>query len=120
MKNLLPSLVILSATLFCHAGAAADLTQPASGTQVQQAAVRQAVPLNEALDLPPTPQLQLASIGDGRSMQTGNLRAASRATDRPAGNANIDRLPSTPTALACLVLVICILVGHRNADEHID
>ena len=118
MKNPLLSLIVLSATLFCQTGGAAELAQPIAHSQMQQAVVHQMVVVSDAL--PPTPQLQLASIGDGRSMLSGSLQAASRTSGQPAGSASVGRLPSTPIALACLVLVICILVGRRSADTLID
>jgi hypothetical protein len=52
----------------------------------------------------------MIAIGDSR---LGLPRTPAAAESRP-DNATAERLPSTPVALASLLLVICILIGRRN------
>ncbi|NLD53707.1 MAG: hypothetical protein GX652_03490 [Burkholderiaceae bacterium] len=61
-------------------------------------------------------QLKVASIGN--VLGTGGSGASTSAR-QPASEAPGGRLPSTPVALAALLLMICILIGRRNRPEDI-
>lgn len=69
------------------------------------------------LQASPGPQLKMASIGGVLSSGAAAASASDRQGTRsdPIG----ERLPSTPVALASLLLMICILVGRRNRPERI-
>jgi len=107
MKPLLVSLAI-SMALFSQPGRAADpvISMQAPPTQVAIAAQ------DLRLTSPSTrTSAQLAAV-DG----SGNV-GASRLVDAPGQvqSAPAEGLPSTPIALATLLLMFCILVGRRNA-----
>ena len=112
MKKLLPCLIVLSVTLFCQPGGAADLALPNAFSPAAPAGT-----LSGSVPAKPPAQLQLASVAEGLQL-SGNARAA----ERPDAGAakSTDGLPSTPIALACLALIICILVRRRTGDELID
>ncbi len=63
------------------------------------------------------PQLTMASIGGVLASGAAAVSAPDRQGPRsdPIG----ERLPSTPIALAALLLMICILVGRRNRPDRI-
>jgi hypothetical protein len=108
MKKILISLsVVLSLALFSHIGLSADLAIPVTASSVS---VVNAAPelLAQARATQPPP-LQLAAIGDSNGRRSAGLQDAG-----PADKATVEGLPSTPIALATLLLVICILVGRRN------
>lgn len=109
MKKILLSLGVLSLTVFGRPGATADLAMSHS------LATTPSVSMTEVMSAQAS-QLQLAAIGDSRAARPGNLREA----DRPAAMPAADGLPSTPVALASLLLIICILVGRRNGQERVD
>ena len=110
MKKILLSLGVLSLTVFGRPGATADLAMSPS------LATTPSISMTEVMSAAQASQLQLAAIGDSRAARPGNLREA----DRPAAMPAADGLPSTPVALASLLLIICILVGRRNGQERVD
>ena len=61
------------------------------------------------------PPLKVASIGGVRS--SGAAGAAPPDRSVASADALGERLPSTPVALATLLLLICILIGRRNRAE---
>ena len=112
MKKILLCLCILSTMVPALPGSAADLSMPVSRSLLEPSAS-----VTELTGTPPAPQMKLAAIGDNRLIVTGSLRdSGNRPPDKPAR----EELPSTPVALACLALVICILVGRRNAGQPTD
>lgn len=78
-------------------------------------------PISNAIlaDSPPaSPQTQLKVASIGNVLGSGSSGASTPA--RPAGSEALgERLPSTPVALAALLLMICILIGRRNRPEEI-
>ncbi len=63
------------------------------------------------------PQMKMASIGG--VLTPGSAAAASAERQATGGETLGERLPSTPVALATLLLVICILIGRRNRPDRI-
>jgi hypothetical protein len=107
MKKILISLsVVLSLGLFSHIGLSADLAIPGAASSVS---VVTAAPELLAQAQGTQNPLQLAAIGDSNGRRSAGLQDAV-----PADKAIVDGLPSTPIALATLLLVICILVGRRS------
>jgi hypothetical protein len=112
MKKILLTLGVLLLTSVSLPGETVERPMPASLLQTSPS-----ISANEVLTTVPAPQLQLAAISEPLGVRSGNLRDANRpAADRPSA----DSLPSTPVALACLLLMICILVGRRNGQEHVE
>ncbi len=112
MKKL-PSSVILSLMLAGQAALAADSAKPAAALPAPATTTQLAVAAPELRLRSPSPQagaVQMIAIGDSR---LGQPRTPAAAESRP-DNAAAERLPSTPVALASLLLVICILIGRRN------
>ena len=106
MKPLLRSLLILSIALFSQSALAADPV-PAAPTATQVAAASQDL---RSRTNPALTTVQLA-IGDGpTSAGSASLRDAAR----PLEQRSAEGLPSTPIALASLLLILCILIGRRN------
>ena len=108
MKKLLPSTAILSLALFTHAGASTDidlpppiLAAPAATTQVAA---------NDLRLHPQAVSVQLVGIGENRIVRSAGLQSA----ERQEARATTDGVPSTPVALAALLLVVCMLIGRRN------
>lgn len=107
MKKILISLsVVLSLGLFSHIGLSADLAIPVTASS---ASVVTAAPELLAQARGNQTPLQLAVIGDSNGRRSAGLQDAG-----PADKAAVEGLPSTPIALATLLLVICILVGRRS------
>lgn len=110
MKKTLISSGILALTLFSHPGSTSDLAMHSS-----LAPALKSLPVIEVRATVPATQLQLATIGDAQGPRSGNLRDAGRS----AGTPPAEGLPSTPVALAAMLLIICILIGRRNGREHV-
>ena len=109
MKKILLSSTAFSISLFSQSGVTADLAIPVSLPPAQVAVATQDLRLS-----PPQARaagVQFAAIGELQNRGgIGNLQdAKSGATDAVSGG-----LPSTPIALASLLLMICILIGRRN------
>lgn len=114
MNKSLYNLIFFSTTLLsCQSGAAADLAVSAGHALAQPtlAMTDSAVPA-------PAANLTMASIGEA-PLRVGPMLTASVVVPEVTV-VRSDKLPSTPIALACLVLVIGILVGRRNANQSID
>ena len=107
MKPLLRSLSVFSIVLFCQFGRAADLLPSASAAPTQVAAVAQDL---RSKTPPALNAVQMAVI-DGPRKGVVSLRDEAR----PADKGPAEGLPSTPIALATLLLMICILIGRRNS-----
>lgn len=114
MKKLLLSTLIVSFTLGTQASASPDLalvptiTAPSNATQVAASDLRL---------LPATAQpvsVQLVGIGDNRLVRNVGRPATADATVRNA-KAPGEGLPSTPIALATLLLLLCRLIGRRSS-----
>ncbi len=114
MKKLLLSIVIVSFALGTQASASPDLAlvptmnAPASATQVAASDLRL---------LPATAQpvsVQLVGIGDTRISRTAGRSATADGNVRD-GKAPAEGLPSTPIALATLLLLLCRLIGRRSS-----
>ena len=54
--------------------------------------------------------MQLVGIGENRIVRSAGLQSA----ERQEARATTDGVPSTPVALAALLLVLCMLIGRRN------
>jgi hypothetical protein len=65
----------------------------------------------------PGPQMRMASIGG--VLSPGSAGAVSPQRQATGGETLGERLPSTPVALATLLLMICILIGRRNRPDRI-
>ena len=107
MKPLFRSLAIFWIAAFSQFGWAADLDAPSAAAPTQVAAAAQ------DLRMRPPPALNAAQLGvidDARNAGSGSLRDTARAVE----NSPAEGLPSTPIALATLLLIICILIGRRN------
>ncbi len=63
------------------------------------------------------PQVKMASIGG--VLSPGSAGAASPERQGTGGEALGERLPSTPVALATLLLMLCILISRRNRPDRI-
>lgn len=122
MKKILLSFALLGSLLFSLPGTTADRSLPDTAVQVS---------LSETQTPLPTPQVQLAVLSDARSVRGTPVRdlvrpanvvssAASSAAVIVADKPPVDGLPSTPIALACLLLIMCILVGRRNSGDRIE
>lgn len=110
MKNPAAASALILFSLFSPPGLTADLatTTPAEATQVSIAAT-------ELRPAAPAPGVQFAAVGEARTLEArprdaGALRNASQGRDV----ATAGGLPSTPIALASLLLILCILIGRRN------
>ena len=114
MKKTLISLGVLWLTLFSPPSLTADLAVPASLGPTQAS-----VSLVDVRPAAHAVQLQFAAIGDPRSTRLGTLRDADRPAEKPVVNPAAEGLPSTPVALASLLLILCILIGRRNGAEHV-
>lgn len=118
MKKILLSSALLGSLLFSLPGTTADRSLPDTGVQVS---------LIETKTLLPVPQVQLAVLSDVHSVRGTPVRDLVRPPPAASGAAVIvadkppaEGLPSTPIALACLVLIMCILVGRRNGGDRIE
>jgi hypothetical protein len=107
MKPLLRFLSVLSIVLFCQFGRAADLLPSASAAPTQVAAAAQDL----RSKTPPVLSTVQMAIIDGSRNGSGSLRDELRPIDKSP----TEGLPSTPIALATLLLMICILIGRRNS-----
>ena len=65
----------------------------------------------------PEPQLKMASIGG--VLGTGSTLQSTADRQTGHGDSLGEGLPSTPVALAAMLLMICILVGRRNRPDRI-
>lgn len=114
MKKLLLSIVIVSFALGTQASASPDLAlvpamnAPATATQVAASDLRL---------LPGAAQpvsVQLVGIGDSRGTRTAGRLASAEGNGRDT-KAPAEGLPSTPIALATLLLLLCRLIGRRSS-----
>ena len=125
MKKLLLTSAILSLSLLSHAGTTADLAIPASSPASQHIALPISLPVSVApvqMAVAATDEpfgatasrqapVQLAAVGGARDQPgSGTLQDA----DLPGRRVVPEALPSTPVALASLLLMICILVRRRK------
>lgn len=120
MNKSLYNLIFFSATLLtCQAGAAADLADLADlAVSAGHALAQPTIAMTNTAVPAPATNLTMASIGEA-PLRAGPVRTAAAAAAEVAV-VRPDKLPSTPIALACLVLVIGILVSRRNANQSID
>lgn len=113
MKKLLLSILIVSSALGAQATASPDLAlvptmnAPATATQVAASDLR----LLPAGAQPVS--LQLVGIGDSRISRTAGRPATGDGNVRNA-TPPTEGLPSTPIALATLLLLLCRLIGRRS------
>jgi len=118
MKKILFSFALLGSLLFSLPGTTADRSLPDTAVPVSLTAAQPSLP---------APQVQLAALGDARGVGVAPVRDLVRPATAATGAAVIvadkppaDGLPSTPIALACLLLIMCILVGRRNSGDRIE
>jgi hypothetical protein len=113
MKKLLLSIVIVSSALGTHASATPDLAlvptmnAPATATQLAASDVRLLPSGAQSVSV------QLVGIGDSRMSRTVGRPAAADGNIRD-GKPPAEGLPSTPIALATLLLLLCRLIGRRS------
>jgi hypothetical protein len=105
MKPLLLSLALLM-VLFSQPTRAAEPTTPIQATAQQVATAAQDFRMMSSDRNPPK---QLAIVDGSRNVGSGRLVDAPQAEVTPA-----EGLPSTPIALATVLLMLCILVGRRQ------
>lgn len=131
MKKLLLSIAILSLVLGGQARAsthpdasgeaaiAAIAAPTASSALSAPSAAAPATQVAAASDLLLRPaaaqkvSVQLVGIGDNRSDQRIGRSAGQQAADQERPGP--EGLPSTPVALGALLLLLCMLIGRRNA-----
>jgi hypothetical protein len=120
MKILLFILSFVSLSLFPPSGPSAESTTVNfSGPTLT--AGRTAL-LDQAKETPAPATLQLASAGIDRSLGLSRGATDGRVNNSDTRGAdgagqNGDAIPSVPTGLAALLLMICILIGRRNKQE---
>ena len=116
MKTLLLSTAILALALGPQASASSDLTvvpamvaapmaTPAGPTQVAASDLRLRAGAGQPVSV------QLVGIGDNRIARSGSRHAADGRDVKPPA----EGLPSTPIALATLLLILCRLIGRRSS-----
>ncbi len=118
MKKILFSFALIGSLLISLPGTTADRSLPDTAVPVSLTVAQ--TPLS-------VPQVQLAALGDARGVGVAPVRDLVRPANAAAGAAvivadkpSVDGLPSTPIALACLLLIMCILVGRRNSGDRIE
>ncbi len=119
MKNILIPSAFLSLSLLSLPGFTADLAAPESVAPTQVAVAAQELRPSPSEARAPLAQratpVQFAAIG-GLPQQggMGSLQDAPLRTPGAVSEAVGGGLPSTPIALASLLLMICILIGRRK------
>jgi hypothetical protein len=113
MKKLLITTAIVSLALASPASASPDLslaptmTAPVAATQVASSDL-----MLRSASQPVS--VQLVGIGDNRIARTAGRPAAGDGNARDAKQP-AEGLPSTPIALATLLLLLCRLIGRRSS-----
>jgi len=114
MKKLLLSIVIVSFALGTQASASPDLAlvptmnAPAGATQFAASDLRLLPTAGQPVSV------QLVGIGDNRISRTAGRPATVDGTVRDS-KMPAEGLPSTPIALATLLLLLCRLIGRRSS-----